>query len=164
MYNVLDVAIYVINYAHDADYGESMSNLKLQKILYYIQAAFLVEKNRECFKAVIIAGEFGPVIPEVYQKYKIYGRKGIPEQENRKILQLDSKKMRIIKKEDAEISRIDKRLIEKVVDAYAKITDPFVLVKKTHKEGPWKNTKKNSEIKSLLIKEYYLKNPQEIYA
>ena len=35
MYNVLDVAIYVINYAHDADYGESMSNLKLQKILYY---------------------------------------------------------------------------------------------------------------------------------
>lgn len=90
--------------------------------------------------------------------------KGIPEQENRKILQLDSKKMRIIKKEDAEISRIDKRLIEKVVDAYAKITDPFVLVKKTHKEGPWKNTKKNSEIKSLLIKEYYLKNPQEIYA
>ena len=79
MYNVLDVAIYVINYAHDADCGESMSNLKLQKILYYIQAAFLVEKNRECFKAVIIAGEFGPVIPEVYQKYKIYGRRGILE-------------------------------------------------------------------------------------
>ena len=24
MYNVLDVAIYVINYAHDADCGESM--------------------------------------------------------------------------------------------------------------------------------------------
>lgn len=98
MYNVLDVAIYVINYAHDADYGESMSNLKLQKILYYIQAAFLVEKNRECFKAVIIAGEFGPVIPEVYQKYKIYGRRGIPKQENRKVLQLDCEKMRIIKK------------------------------------------------------------------
>ena len=36
MYNVLDVAIYVINYAYDAGCGESMSNLKLQKILYYI--------------------------------------------------------------------------------------------------------------------------------
>ena len=45
MYNVLDVAIYVINYAHDADYGESMSNLKLQKILYYIQAAFSGRKE-----------------------------------------------------------------------------------------------------------------------
>lgn len=31
MYNVLDVAIYVINYAHDTGCGESMSNLKLQK-------------------------------------------------------------------------------------------------------------------------------------
>ena len=113
MYNALDVATYVIKYAHTSGCEESMSNLKLQKILYYIQAAFLVEKNRQCFKEAIIAWEFGPVIPEVYQKYKIYGRKGIPEQENRKILQLDSKKMRIIKKEDAEISRIDKRLIEK---------------------------------------------------
>ena len=37
MYNVLDVAIYVINYAHDTGCGESMNNLKLQKILYYIQ-------------------------------------------------------------------------------------------------------------------------------
>ena len=156
MYNVLDVAIYVINYAHDADYGESMSNLKLQKILYYIQAAFLVEKNRECFKAVIIAGEFGPVIPEVYQKYKIYGRRGIPKQENRKVLQLDCEKMRIIKKEIAEISRGDQRLIEKVVDTYAEITEPIVLAKKTCEEVPWKNTPLNKEIKNSLIRKYYL--------
>ena len=139
MYNVLDVAIYVINYAHDTGCGESMSNLKLQKILYYIQIAFLLKKNKECFKAVIIAGEFGPVIPEVYQKYKIYGRRGIPKQENRKVLQLDCEKMRIIKKEITEISRGDKRLIEKVVDTYAAITEPIALAKKTCEEDPWKN-------------------------
>lgn len=156
MYNVLDVAIYVINYAYDAGCGESMSNLKLQKILYYIQAAFLVEKNRECFKAVIIAGQFGPVIPEIYQKYKIYGRGGIPKQENRKVLQLDCEKMRIIKKEVTEISRGDKRLIEKVVDTYAEITEPIVLAKKTCEEGPWKNTTLNKEIKNSLIRKYYL--------
>ena len=103
MYNVLDVAIYVINYAYDAGCGESMSNLKLQKILYYIQAAFLVEKNRECFKAVI-----------------------------------------------------DKRLIEKVVDTYAEITEPIVLAKKTCEEDPWKNTSLNKEIKNSLIRKYYL--------
>ena len=162
MYNVLDVAIYVINYAHDADYGESMSNLKLQKILYYIQAAFLVEKNRECFKAVIIAGEFGPVIPEVYQKYKIYGRRGIPKQENRKVLQLDCEKMRIIKKEIAEISRGDKRLIEKVVDTYAAITEPIALAKKTCEEDPWENTPLNKEIKNSLIRKYYLSKKNHV--
>lgn len=163
MYNVLDVAIYVIKYTHDAGCGETMSNLKLQKILYYIQAAFLVEKNKRCFNEAIIAWEFGPVIPQVYQKYKMYGRRGIPKQKSRKVLQLDTKKMRIIKKEDAEISKIDGRLIKKVVDAYAEIKDPFILVKKTHKEGPWKATEKNHEITISLIKNYYLKNPQEIY-
>lgn len=146
----------MINYAHDTGCGESMSNLKLQKILYYIQVAFLLKKNKECFKAVIIAGEFGPVIPEVYQKYKIYGRRGIPKQENRKELQLDCEKMRIIKKEITEISRGDKRLIEKVVDTYATITEPIALAKKTCEEDPWKNTSLNKEIKNSLIRKYYL--------
>ena len=86
------IALYIISS------GREITNLLLQKILYYIQVAFLLKKNKECFKAVIIAGEFGPVIPEVYQKYKIYGRRGIPKQENRKVLQLDCEKMRIIKK------------------------------------------------------------------
>lgn len=164
LYNVLDVAIYIINYAHDAGCGETMSNLKLQKILYYIQAAFLVEKNKRCFNEAIIAWEFGPVIPYLYQKYKIYGRRGIPKQKNRKVLQLDAEKMRITKKEDVEISKTDGRLIKKVVDAYAEVKDPLILVKKTHKEGPWKETDKNNEITCSLIKSYYLKNPQEIYA
>ena len=156
MYNVLDVATYVIKYAHNSGCEESMSNLKLQKILYYIQAAFLVEKNKKCFNEAIIAWEFGPVIPEVYQKYKIYGRRGIPKQENRKVLQLDCEKMRIIKKEVTEISRGDKRLIEKVVDTYATITEPIALAKKTCEEDPWKNTSLNKEIKNSLIRKSYL--------
>lgn len=116
----------------------------------------MLKKNKECFKSVIIAGEFGPVIPEVYQKYKIYGRRGIPKQKNRKVLQLDCEKMRIIKKEIAEISRGDKRLIEKVVDTYAEITEPIVLAKKTCEKDPWKNTPLNKEIKNSLIRKYYL--------
>ena len=36
MYNVLDVCRHVINYSNEKDYG--ISNLKLQKILYFIQA------------------------------------------------------------------------------------------------------------------------------
>ena len=126
MYNVLDVAIYVINYAHDTGCGESMSNLKLQKILYYIQVAFLLKKNKECFKAVIIAGEFGPVIPEVYQKYKIYGRRGIPKQENRKVLQLDCEKMRIIKKEIAEKLQKAESQFKRLFEAAAKVRKTIV--------------------------------------
>ena len=38
MNNVLDVCRYIINYSNKKDYG--ISNLKLQKILYFIQAFF----------------------------------------------------------------------------------------------------------------------------
>ena len=64
--------------------------------------------------------------------------------------------MRIIKKEVTEISRGDKRLIEKVVDTYAEITEPIVLAKKTCEKDPWKNTSLNKEIKNSLIRKYYL--------
>lgn len=42
-YNALDVSQYVIKYSNEQDYG--ISNLKLQKILYFIQAYFLIEKK-----------------------------------------------------------------------------------------------------------------------
>lgn len=52
-YNVLDVCRYVINYSNDKDYG--ISNLKLQKILYFIQAYFLISANKKCFEEKIEA-------------------------------------------------------------------------------------------------------------
>lgn len=53
MYNVLDVCRYVINYSNDKDYD--ISNLKLQKLLYFIQAYFLINKNETCFNETIEA-------------------------------------------------------------------------------------------------------------
>lgn len=43
-YNVLDVCHHTINYSNEHDYG--ISNLKLQKVLYFIQAYFLIQKKR----------------------------------------------------------------------------------------------------------------------
>ena len=38
LYNVLDISRYIINYSNQQGYG--ISNLKLQKILYFVQAYF----------------------------------------------------------------------------------------------------------------------------
>ena len=48
-YDVLEVCRHVINYSNEQDYG--ISNLKLQKVLYLIQAYFLIDKtkNASCF-------------------------------------------------------------------------------------------------------------------
>lgn len=164
MYNVLDVAQYVINCSINDVNDNSMSNLKLQKILYYIQAAFLVEHKKKCFDSPIVAWSLGPVVPEVYNKYKVFGRKQIPKQKRRESLVFDSDNLKIISKpSENAFSASDKKAIKKVVQAYAEVKDPFDLVKKTHGEDPWIKTDNNTEIKVDKIKDFYSKYPEKIY-
>ena len=77
-YDVLEVCRHVINYSNEQDYG--ISNLKLQKVLYFIQAYFLIDKtkNAPCFDDKIEAWNFGPVVPTAYHEYKQYGSGDIP--------------------------------------------------------------------------------------
>lgn len=164
MYNVLDIAKYVVNYSHEI--GASITNLKLQKLLYYIQAAFLVEKRERCFEERILAWEFGPVSVEAYNEYKHYGREEIPEQNPREEVEFDGKTFTIKIKQvniNNKLKVFDKKLVEKVVEAYKKVTDPFELVKKTHSEKPWQDTVRNDEIKCEKIKEYYSHHIEKIY-
>lgn len=78
MYKVLDVCRYIINYSNREDYG--VSNLKLQKLLYFIQVYFLMnsEDHQPCFSEKIEAWDFGPVVPVAYREYKQYGSTDIP--------------------------------------------------------------------------------------
>ncbi len=46
-YNVIDISSYIIEYSNEI--GSPVSNLKLQKLLYYSQAAMLVELGQKCF-------------------------------------------------------------------------------------------------------------------
>ena len=67
MLNAMDAAKYVINLC--AAENEPISNLQLQTILYYIQAAFYKHFGRPCFDDNFEAWMFGPVLPEVYYQY-----------------------------------------------------------------------------------------------
>ncbi len=67
MYSAIDVARYIIWYCKRRRY--SISNLKLQKILYFVQANFLVSIGTPCFEEEIEAWDFGPVVPEVYHEF-----------------------------------------------------------------------------------------------
>ena len=77
IYEVLDVARFVINYGNEHDMF--ISNLKLQKILYFIQLQFLLnDQKRPCFAENIEAWAFGPVVPEVFREFKGYMSFEIP--------------------------------------------------------------------------------------
>lgn len=81
-YSAFDLARYILKKCIDENHP--ISNLQLQKILYCIQECFLKEKDRKAFSEPIEAWQFGPVVPEVYDEYRIYGGRTIvwmPEQD-----------------------------------------------------------------------------------
>lgn len=65
--DAMSVAKYIIDKC--AADKQPVSNLQLQKILYYIQVAFYKNFNQACFEDNFEAWMFGPVMPAVYYKY-----------------------------------------------------------------------------------------------
>lgn len=162
-YNVLDIARYVINYANEKE--APISNLKLQKILYYIQAKFLVEKGERCFKEDIVNWTYGPVIEKAYNEFRQFGHREITPQNKYEEIEYDtnSRSIKVLIKDfkDEFLENNDKELIKNVVEQYCKYK-PFELVKKTHEENPWKNSKQNDVIGIDIIREYYTNNPEKL--
>lgn len=140
-YKVLDVARYIIKRCNL--HNQAISNLKLQKILYFVQAEFLVTKNQPCFDETIEAWAFGPVVPEAYHRYKGYGAGNIPA--------LRTLPDRIL------ISESDQELINGIVDECAQYSASD-LVDITHRQTPWKSAYRagfNQPITNESIKEFF---------
>ncbi|WP_064616372.1 Panacea domain-containing protein [Streptobacillus moniliformis] len=136
MNSALDVARYVINYCNERDI--SITNLKLQKLLYFIQVYFLCysSNKRVCFKEKIFAWEFGPVVQEVYEKYRVYKDNLIPPQN------------------EINFNEEDTRDINRVLNDLAN-RNPFELVKLTHRHLPWINNYPNGEITLQELRDFY---------
>lgn len=118
---------------------EYITNLKLQKLLYYVQAMCLLVFKQRAFPEKIIAWSYGPVVNEVYQEYK--------GNHNNEILTSTNVK---------EISNGLKQIINEVVNGYGSI-EATKLIDFTHEEEPWKNTKINDEIEIEKIVKYFNK-------
>ncbi len=145
IYSVLDVCRYMISYCNVKDYP--LSNLKLQKLLYFIQAYFLSVYGRPCFQESIEAWDFGPVVPEAYYEYKKYGANSIP------YVFYDP-----FDGAEDKINEEDKSSINRVLDVMANYS-ATALVSLTHSQDPWKNVydpyHRHIKISNESIREYF---------
>src|ERR1044071_4359251 len=66
--SALRAARYILRRMHDS--GEPISNLKLQKLLYYAQGWHLALRNEPLFHERIEAWVHGPAVPPVYGHFK----------------------------------------------------------------------------------------------
>lgn len=139
-YSALSISQYVIN--HEWDENRPVSNLRLQKLLYFIQACFYASRGYGCFRDKIEAWDFGPVIPSVYRKYKKYGSCIIID-----------KAANLIK----DISDEDKEMIDLILNVSAEFTTTD-LVKLSKDQDPWKNAYTplfENEITEEQMKNYF---------
>ncbi len=116
MNTAMDVSRYII----DKCMGDKfpVSNLQLQKILYYLQKEFLKRGGR-LFNDDFVAWQFGPVIEEVYYNYSIFGS------------------MPIRRRFDIDLDQKVKAVIDPIIAAKRRM-DPWELVRETHKKnGAW---------------------------
>lgn len=113
-----------------------ITQLTLQKLLYYVQGLTSVIKEEPAFKESILNWDYGPVVREVYDEYKNFGANGI------------------IEEKDIKLSPCLEEIIEIVVRDYGKF-NPSALIELTHEETPWKSTSKNDIIHFDKIKDYF---------
>ncbi len=99
--------------------GEILTNLKLQKLLYYAQAWFLALENRALFSEDFQAWAHGPVLPSQYHRFKDFSWRPLT----------------------VDVTRPD--LPEKVQEHLLEIIEEFgaetavALERMTHREKPW---------------------------
>ena len=68
--DVMNLARDVIRYSDR--HGKLVSNLKLQKTLYYIQGYCLKFFSRKAFDNAIVHWAYGPVVLDAYYGYSIF--------------------------------------------------------------------------------------------
>lgn len=73
-------ATYIANFYIDMaryDENETITNLRVNKLLYYAQAWSLVQNKEPLFDDDFEAWDYGPVVPSVYQKYRCFKKDNI---------------------------------------------------------------------------------------
>ena len=146
LYNALSVAHYIIGACSRLNFG--ISNLKLQKILYFVQAEFLVSTptHTPCFSERIEAWDFGPVVPVVYHKYKVYGSGLIP-----------SNPYDTLSSFYETINPADQLMIDGILQETADYS-ASQLVQLTHNQSPWKNAYRqgfNNELTNASLLDFF---------
>ena len=121
MVSAQDVADYIIWSSHES--GSFISNLKLQKLLYYVQAWHLAVFQRPLFPEKFQAWLRGPAIPEIYQRYQGYRWRNIDEEV--KPPDLDARTVAFLEEVLEEYGPLDARLLEQL----ACREDPWIVAR-----------------------------------
>ncbi len=135
----------------DRGAGDSITHLKLQKLIYYAQAWSLAIFDTPLFDEDLQAWVHGPVSPSIYNRFSSAGWDALPP--------------------PSFISSVDRRtqeLLEDVLEVYGQHTAKY-LEELTHHEAPWKiargglppDERSSAVLSKKSMKDFYAKMRQQ---
>lgn len=118
-HDAVELAEKVISIVHEN--GMYITNLQLQKVMYYIQGEYLHKFGCKAFDDPTECWPYGPAIKRIWNVYDTYGRKPINSRES-----------------NLSLSIQEEVCIKKVINEKLRI-NVWDLVDQTHAELPWRS-------------------------
>lgn len=138
--------------------GVALTNLSINKILYFLHAWYLAKFDAPLLDSKIEAWDYGPVIREVYSEFKKYGPGPILDRAQR----FDIAQLKKVAAYD-DVSTGDFSFIESQFEKYSAYTAGRLVSISHEKGGPWDKVYNESgrvnpgmEISDDLIREYFV--------
>ena len=140
MYKATDIANFLVYLMTGS--CDDLTNLKLNKILYYAQGHYLQKFGKPLFADIIEAWPHGPVVKSVYTVYKNHSDKPITSYDLTRIPLIE---------DDVKSFLVD------IARKYGRFT-ASTLRNMTHKpKSPWSEVQEGDEITIQRIQEYFQK-------
>lgn len=140
MYKAVDIAIEILR--QGARHDQEFTHMQLQKLVYIAHGLSLGERALPLIQENVNAWKYGPVIPEIYDRFKRYGRDPIPFHALPEARQ------------QSDIDEESEEIIQQTIDIFGSYTGGQ-LSELSHRPGsPWHNIwydKNGHEIKGAVI-------------
>lgn len=164
LYDPMDIANYLVVLAKEN--GKTITNLKLQKILYFVNAKYLVDnQGTPLMKEKFQRWAYGPVMYNVYSSFRDRGAD--PIEETVGTFELNQTNPFASKFKPFNEDEIDDGVKSVTKYVFCSLIDvnPFDLVKFTHEESLWSDYEKQIDERDAPdytddeIYKYFKENP-----
>lgn len=153
-YNINQIIGYIVKYDESLCMTTEMissdiTNLKLQKLLYYAQCHYVANFNQKLFPDAVVNWKHGPVVQEVYYDFNQFGSNSIAS----KVVDEDIYDASDVSRNDKDVS-----FLNAIMNYYNKFS-PWALRDMTHDENngknPWSVTLNGEEILPETMSKFF---------
>lgn len=120
--------------------GETITPLKLQKLVYFAHGWFMALENRPLIKEPVMAWRYGPVIPPLYFEFRRFENNPITSLATEPDANFDFVPVLLTPELRDEVSPV----LDRVWDVYGKYSASQLSQMTHHKDTPWSEVRDES--------------------